>query len=234
MKKVPLQGKNGEGLFCLVDDDDFEEINKHKWYYHDGYAITVKHLSGSHSKKNIKQKNIVMHRLVMGVADYHTGHMIDHINRNRLDNRKENLRFVDYFENAHNSAPVKGASSQYKGVVFNKAEGKWDANCLGKFLGSFSEEKVAALAYDKAARFLLSEHAYVNFSDEFLPIDILLPHVDREPKLQGTTSKYVGVCWYKKDSCWRANYKHKHLGYFNDEEAARRAYLRAKNEDKKN
>lgn len=91
---------------------------------------------------------------------------IDHINRDKGDNRIGNLRAATQFENARN-VPPKRLSSPYKGVTWRPTERRWyaiirkDGRTIR--LGSFSSDKDAALAYDVAARELYGEFAYLNF-----------------------------------------------------------------------
>lgn len=89
---------------------------------------------------------------------------IDHINRDKTDNRWENLRAATKQENAYNKAP-RGRTSRFKGVYRSK-QGRWVAgitfNKKSKSLGYYDSELEAALAYNKAARELHGEFAYLN------------------------------------------------------------------------
>ena len=95
------------------------------------------------------------------------GIIIDHINRNGLDNRKANLRFATAAQNGWNCRRnVSTDSSKYKGVAWNKEVKKWRV-ILGykgerKFLGYFEDEKTAAKAYDRAAENYHGEFAVLN------------------------------------------------------------------------
>lgn len=68
---------------------DIEKVKSYRWYLKDGYAVT-----------SIGYKKIKMHHLLLGKPI--RGKEIDHINRNRLDNRKSNLRFVSSSVNGQN------------------------------------------------------------------------------------------------------------------------------------
>jgi hypothetical protein len=109
-----------------------------------------------------------MHRLVMQEPE---GFIVDHKNRNGLDNRKANLRLATHSENVWNSRTVcSQCSSKYRGVSLNKKTNKWYAairyNCHEAFLGSFDNETDAAKAYDAAAKKYHGEFAVLNFPDK--------------------------------------------------------------------
>ena len=103
MKKVKLT----KGRFAIVDDEDFEWINQWKWWYTTrGYAV-----------REEKRKLIFMHRLINKTL---LGFDTDHVNRNKLDNRKKNLRTVTRSQNFMNLNPRKNNSSGVIGVQKNK------------------------------------------------------------------------------------------------------------------
>ncbi len=92
MKKISL----GNNQFCIVDDEDFERLNQFRWYKAGrGYAV------GRMGTKTVFK----MHRIVANAPD---GMEVDHKNRNKLDNRKSNLRIVTHIENMQN---IKKATS---------------------------------------------------------------------------------------------------------------------------
>lgn len=110
-----------------------------------------------------KRKRVVLHR---GIFLFHHGYLpvcVDHINRNRFDNRIENLREATKSLNAANCPKYKGTSSQYKGVSFKKSRNKYVANISRKHIGLFTSEVEAAKAYDSRARELYGEFACTNF-----------------------------------------------------------------------
>lgn len=88
---------------------------------------------------------------------------IDHINRDKLYNRRVNLRSVSHSQSVGNTGPHKGRP--YKGITRNY-RGKWIAKLQGKYLGSFEKKEEAAMAYDKAAFILWGKYAYLNFPNE--------------------------------------------------------------------
>jgi len=92
--------------FTLLDDEDFDEINKFKWQAtKTGYAT-----------RNTKGKTIRIHRLVMNAPK---GMMVDHIDHNTLNNQKSNLRICTHTQNQQNQKNRQHGrgSSKYKGVV---------------------------------------------------------------------------------------------------------------------
>ena len=148
--RIPLSGKNGDGQYIIVDKDDYVKFNCFKWHLSDGYA---KRRAGFN-------KNVYLHREIMGNPEL----QVDHINRDKLDCRKSNLRLATPREQSLNSKPKNG---KYKGVHFYKSRGNWSAQIgvKGKniFLGYFDNPLSAAKAYDQAAKEHFGEFAYLNF-----------------------------------------------------------------------
>lgn len=93
----------------------------------------------------------------------------DHRNRNKLDNRRGNLRQATPLQNAVNQSLRKDNASGFKGVTWNKQVGKWKAQIrdTGRrlFLGYFHDATDAARAYDAKARDLFGEFAFLNFGN---------------------------------------------------------------------
>jgi len=155
MKKIPLS----QGKYAVVDDEDYEWLNKWKWHYLNGYAQRWS------SYVNGKREAIRMHRVVnVTPVGMHT----DHINGNKSDNRKANLRSASPSENQYNSFVDSSNSSGYKGVSFHKGTQKWGAKISyrgkGFWLGVFESLEDAAETYDVAAYHLHGEFAKMNFA----------------------------------------------------------------------
>lgn len=120
MKEIPLT----RGYVALVDDEDYNWLNQWKWCA-DGNGYATRSVGGKRT-----QKKLYMHRLVNKTPE---GLQTDHINRNRCDNRKENLKAVTPKENQQNKpsttetrCPIKYAQGMRRGFV--KKENKKAAN----------------------------------------------------------------------------------------------------------
>ncbi|OMD76880.1 HNH endonuclease [Paenibacillus odorifer] len=201
MEKVNLT----QGMFAIVDEEDFEEINKYKW-----------HLSHEYAARSIDKRPIFMHRIIMNTPK---GMDTDHINHNKLDNRRCNLRICTTKENQHNRKSCKDSSSIYKGVSWDRFTNTWRASIKidnkRKTIGRFTTEESAAGAYNHFAREYFGSFALLNNV-----------HGDWEnfKYIPATTSNYKGVSWNKKYSKWKAeiyyNGKNHFIGLFESEEEA--------------
>jgi hypothetical protein len=145
-----------QGKVAIVDDSDFEHLNQWKWYCSSkGYAVRNIPVNG-------KQTLQLMHAVIINTPP---GMQTDHINGDRLDNRKENLRICTCSENQWNQHKVRG-ESKYKGVSYHKRHNKWYAQIRinGKriYIGVFKDEIDAAKAYNEAATRYFGEFAKIN------------------------------------------------------------------------
>ena len=99
--------------------------------------------------KNSNMTTKCLHQLILGDAP--DGMVVDHINRDRGDNRRANLRFVTFSQNSQNRNVNKNSVSGFRGVSYHIHDRKWLARCHGKHLGNYdTAEEAAAVA--KAAR----------------------------------------------------------------------------------
>ena len=153
--KIPL-GINAKDGYALVDAD-MAWLDKHHWYLaNTGYAMT-----------NINKKRTLMHHLLLGKPE--KGTVTDHINRDKLDNRKSNLRFCTISQNNANRGIDMSSKILYKGVCFDKRRNKFIASTHSGYIGGFNTAEEAARAYDKAAFEKYGEFAYLNFPKNKTP-----------------------------------------------------------------
>ena len=87
--QVPMGGIKGAGKFAKVDTADYSLVSRYSWYYRDGYAVS-----------KINRREVRMHRMILNETD--PERLVDHVNRNRLDNRRANLRVYTPKQNANN------------------------------------------------------------------------------------------------------------------------------------
>lgn len=146
-----------KGYETIIDDDDYKYLNRFSWYYAHGYAVRTIYDSG-------KPYQLRMHRLIIDTPD---GLDTDHINGNRLDNRKINLRTATRSQNVANTFVKKQNKSGYKGVSWKKSNKKWCAQIMYNnkvyHIGLFTDIKKAAKAYNNAAKKYFGEYAVLNY-----------------------------------------------------------------------
>lgn len=151
MIRIPLW--NCEGRFAIVDDAD-AFLSQWRWRVDDqGYAQTS--LGGA---------RVFMHSMLIAVPG---GRVVDHRNRDRTDNRRENLRIASPRENAANRGRRMHAHEPFVGVR-QTASGRWQARIgeRGRHLGVFNTAEEAARARDAAARIEYGDFATLNFSPD--------------------------------------------------------------------
>jgi hypothetical protein len=148
--EIALSGKRGARKFVIVDSDDFEKFGHLRWHLSDtGYA----------TRKNGKVQKL--HRLIMGNP---VGMVVDHLNGNKLDCRKSNLRVCTPAENSRNRHDIVGVS-------FDRSRGKYMARHRRKFCGRYETKEEALRAYQLAKsgqeyqpkqrqKYMLPKHIY--------------------------------------------------------------------------
>lgn len=152
--EIPLT----HGMVAVVDAEDYPLVRGHLWY------STVNGGLAYAKRRPLPRgtPQIYMHRALVGA----TGGDVDHINHDTLDNRRANLRATTHQRNQCNMRKRARALSAFKGVTWNARRQKWYAaiqsNGARYHLGVFTNERDAALAYDKAAREMHGEFAHTN------------------------------------------------------------------------
>ena len=169
MKEIIVNSKKHGTQTILVDDEDFEELNKYKWtiikgnstYY--AYRIKSKIESGRGQRECISA-----HRTVMG-CKFGDGTNVDHQDNNGLNCQKTNLRFCTYQENSRNRRSKQNSTSKYLGVSWDKKAKKWAAcikyNGESKRLGMHKTQELAAVSYNERASIVFGEFAKLNIID---------------------------------------------------------------------
>lgn len=157
MNTLKLQNSNE---FLIIDDEDFERLSKFKWYIGTRDRIFRTIYEFRKVTKNVSVANEVLQR-------YDT--IFDHRDRNKLNNKKDNLRETDDSKNNANKLKYNysNQTSKFKGVTKRKDK-VFDSRISIRrktiHLGRFENEEDAARAYDKKASELFGEFAVTNFS----------------------------------------------------------------------
>lgn len=151
-----------QGERTLIDDEDYDKVIKHSWCVHKN---PKKHTIKKYAKARINKRNVYLHRFLLKPD---SKILIDHINRDGLDNRRKNLRLVTASQNSMNSTGrVHTRKSKYKGVSWIRRDEKWAAkieiNNKKIILGVFNSQIQAARVYDKKAKELFGQYARLNF-----------------------------------------------------------------------
>lgn len=137
------------GLATIVDDEDFDRLNAHRWRIHVDHWGNVEVRRTNNKEK--KGGTIIMSREIMQCP---ANMVVDHIDGNPLDNRRQNLRVCTRTENSRNRRLSKNNTSGYKGV--SRCLCGWQAViCVNRtriYLGSYKTPELAAEAYNRAAQ----------------------------------------------------------------------------------
>lgn len=224
VKEIPLQN----GMFALVDDEDFERVNQHLW------SVRTTDIKNGLIVENNKVGRI--QRFVLGLKDKEK--KIIQINKNPLDFTKDNLKILNKSEVQKTAKGWRNSSSKYKGVSWMASRKRWRAHITleGKFkhLGYFEKEDDAAEEYNKAALSYFGELAFQNIIGQDNSADTFNEvKTDKPRRSQNNQSGYRGVFLHKGlqakgvkcfTSKIRKNGKCFSLGYFNTAEEAAKAH----------
>lgn len=141
-----------KGLWTLVDEDVYPTVRNHPW--------CISGVRTSYASARVGNRHVKLHHLVVGHPS--VGLQVDHINGNKLDNRRCNLRLATNSQNCQNKPP--GMGREWKGI--RKSKCGWMARIRtpdGRIcLGTFKTEVEAARAYNEAAKRLHGEFAWLN------------------------------------------------------------------------
>lgn len=139
------------GAEILVSDEDYIYLCFSNWSLDpEGYP---RETSGPHDRKHL-------HKIIAKRMNLNNEKDIDHKDRNRLNNQRDNLRAASRSQNNGNSLGHSDRLNQYKGVTYDR--GKYKAQFLGKHLGRFKTAKEGAIAYNNAAIKFYGEFAKLN------------------------------------------------------------------------
>ena len=162
MKTIKLT----QGQETVVDDDFVVE---HRYYAYRDYSIKSRVVYYAERKVTVdgKKKHQGLAHDVLGIKQWElNGKQVDHINGNRLDNRRENLRIVTNQQNQMNKQSRVNTSSIYKGVAWYKPTKKWCSrigiNGILYHLGLYDTQEQAAFMYNKIAHEFFGEYAQLN------------------------------------------------------------------------
>lgn len=143
---ITTTSRKNERLSVLVDDDDYIKYFQFRWSINpDGYVVD--------------SYNTKLHILILNnLQQKDNNKVIDHVNGNKLDCRKINLRFVSRSFNSRNKDMKNRKSSIYRGVVWSKWANKWMTGITidGKrhHLGYFGNEEDASIEYENKYKLL--------------------------------------------------------------------------------
>lgn len=139
--QIPLRAKDGRiRAYAVIDEEDAAEISRHTWYLdNQGYARRG-------IKENGRRSAVLMHRQILNLTESQM--QADHLDRDRLNNRRSNLRAVTHEQNRQNLGSYRRSTSQYRGVSWDRTHQKWHArvkeNGKDRHLGYFDVERDAA------------------------------------------------------------------------------------------
>ncbi|MBH1941314.1 HNH endonuclease [Mobilitalea sibirica] len=157
MRSDYMVGYLKSGQEFLFDVNDFETIQQYKWVFDNGYV----RMSPTHGKR------VFLHNFLLGSGRGDEGLFVDHINHDKLDNRRCNLRVATKSQNGMNRSLQANSTTGFIGVSYMPQRGKYRARIKKdgreQHLGLFITAEQAAIAYDSAAIRLHGTFAYTNF-----------------------------------------------------------------------
>jgi hypothetical protein len=149
--KIPLT----KGAVCTISSED-ADLAQFRWHIGSGgYAIrsTPMRYGVQQGPKHIRMHRVILERMIDRTLQ--ADEECDHIDGDRLNNQRTNLRLAKHYQNGLNQKAPTNNTSGYKGVAWSKAAGKWRAliKVRGKqhYLGLYATAQEAHIAYERAA-----------------------------------------------------------------------------------
>jgi len=245
MKTLIIESETHGIHHVLLDDEDYDRVIANRWYILKGstkgrevFYVT------SNIYANGTQKSTQLHRFIMNAPK---GKIVDHINGDGRDNRKENLRICTRSENARNQHCTPRGSIPYRGVDYYPRPKRVqhyrmtikDPKTSQRMTSWHYSAELAALAYDELAKQYHGEFLTLNFPDG-PPPDIKQKIIESQKEYEEIVnsrpraekqSKQTGVTWNRNNKNWmaviRLQGKAKYIGSFSTEEEAIKARLAA-------
>lgn len=158
-----------DGNMFLISKYDLKTVLAYKWYLNaSGYPGTYGTVDGQHNFARPIPLHQFVYTLMNGFIPQ--GYVVDHINRNRLDNRRDNLRLCTPLQNSYNKSKPKNSTKRYKGVTkCGKKNPTYTASItkdgIKHEIKNIQTEEEAARIYDIMAEDLFGEYAAKNFFD---------------------------------------------------------------------
>lgn len=149
-KPITLHSRHKASLVALVDDEDYALVQGYKWFMSpQGYAWAHDYSQGWQAGM---RGSVLMHRLIMGATQ---GQTVDHVNRNKTDNQRGNLRLASYSEQNLNTKTRSDNTSGHRGVYWESRRNCWRV-CLNHdnkqlHVGQFKDKLLAIAAYHAKA-----------------------------------------------------------------------------------
>ena len=164
-----------QGLTVIIDDEDY------KWVSEIKEKLSIRQY---HRNRYVFISKLALHKLIFAISGGITkkGYVIDHINRNSLDNRRINLRLISNYDNIRLNKIKRRGTSKYVGVSRIKETEKWKAQyssgATNIYIGVFDSEIEAAKAHDGFAVLNIRNPLRLNFPDEVAVLREILDRND--------------------------------------------------------
>lgn len=201
-----LRKKDGSTKETLIDTEDLSKVDEfpNTWYQRgDRYVV------GMSGRKHARDKGITrnFHRIIMDCPD---DKVVDHINRNALDNRKSNLRIVTTSENNQNIPAQKNTISGIRGVTWDKHKDMWKAAARidgkTKFLGLFTDINEAEKVASEARLIHMPYSQEATQGTEYTgQLEKHRKEIETKGFRHNKTSGIRGISWHTQSESWRVS-----------------------------